>query len=438
MAKAMLAQLQPQPPALSPRLTFWVSAAFVVFLYLCFVGVVPFADRVIYDLDETGGGDILKQIFFIILGLVFTVYLDVAKQTGGGTPLKSLISPLLLLTLGWALLSVGWSAVPEIALRRLILTVIVIFIAYAAVALLGPPKVLNLLFYTLVGLLFISVLAIPFITNAVHQVAERGADDLAGNWRGIFIHKNYAGFVCAFVVLVGLPRALYGQGSGRKWAWFGCGLACVFLWFSASKTSLILLPLTVAAGLLSARALANATPTMRRAYTYMLAVTVSLLGLGVWLTGALEMLSDPTAFTGRTSIWAVLSDLISQRPMLGYGFASLYGVGMATPLLNVASGWVLLAAYGHNGYLDMLASLGVIGLFLSVVTFVVAPLRQLIRLPNVPKDVLATTLGLLFFVVLHNITETSLFDRERPVWVVVLLVGAIVQVYAVNNNKSSA
>ena len=193
MAGLMLAHLPPQPPALSPRLTFWVSTAFVVFLYLCFVGVIPFADRVIYDLDETGGGDIFKQLFFVTLGLVFAGVLLKQPQVS----LKPLITPMLLVTLGWALLSVGWSAVPDIALRRLILTLIVIFITYASVALLGPRKVLDILFFTLLGLLIISYLGLPVIANAVHNIGERGNDALAGNWRGIFIHKNEAGFAWA-------------------------------------------------------------------------------------------------------------------------------------------------------------------------------------------------------------------------------------------------
>jgi len=434
MAGLMLAHLPPQPPALSPRLTFWVSAAFVVFLYLCFVGVIPFADRVIYDLDETGGGDIFKQLFFVTLGLVFAGVLLKQPQVS----LKPLITPMLLVTLGWALLSVGWSAVPDIALRRLILTLIVIFITYASVALLGPRKVLDILFFTLLGLLIISYLGLPVIANAVHNIGERGNDALAGNWRGIFIHKNVAGFACAFIIMMGLQRLWFGVNNQRKLTLAAIILAAVFLFFTASKTPAGLLLPVVMLATASVWFLKKADLNKRKIYLWIGAATALSIVAVVYFSGILEILSDPMTFTGRAAIWSVLGELIADRPLLGYGYASVYGVGMATPLLNYASGWVLLVAQAHNGYLDMLLTLGVIGFILTVLTFIILPLRQLFLLPQIPRDILATCLCLLMFVVLHNIMETSIFDRERPQWVVLLIVVAITQAYAFTNRKPSA
>lgn len=418
-------------PRLSPRLTFWVSAAFVVFLYLCFVGVVPFVDRAIYELDETGGGDILKQVLFVLLGLAFAGFLAAQPQVR----LRPMVTPMLVVTLGWALLSVGWSAVPDIALRRLILTLIVIFIAYAAVVLLGPRKVLDVLFYTLLSLIIISYVGLPLINNAMHMVDERGADVLAGNWRGIFIHKNVAGFACAFLIVLGFQRALFGAANQKVLAFVSIALASVFLWFSASKTSMFLLLPVLVLGTLLAQAVHSRTPSQRQTLWWLSVFFTVLFGLGLYVSVTLEFLNDPDALTGRSAIWAVVGQLIAERPVFGYGFASVYGVGMATPLLSYASGWVLLVAHAHNGYLDMLLTLGVIGFVFSLLTFIILPLRQLFLLPTVPKDILATCLCLLMFVVLHNLTETSLFDRERAQWVVLLLVAAVAQAYAIANRK---
>ena len=434
MAGLMLAHLPPQPPALSPRLTFWVSAAFVVFLYLCFVGVIPFADRVIYDLDETGGGDIFKQLFFVTLGLVFAGVLLKQPQVS----LKPLITPMLLVTLGWALLSVGWSAVPDIALRRLILTLIVIFITYASVALLGPRKVLDILFFTLLGLLIISYLGLPVIANAVHNIGERGNDALAGNWRGIFIHKNTAGYVCAFIIMMGLQRLWFGVNNQRKWTLAGINLAVVFLFFTASKTPAGLLLPVVLLSTVSVWFLRNADLTKRKIYLWTGAATALSIVAAVYFSGILEILSDPMTFTGRAAIWSVLGELIADSPLLGYGYASVYGVGMATPLLNYASGWVLLVAYGHNGYLDLMVTVGSIGFLLVIITFIMMPMYKIAMANKIPPDILGILLSLMFFIVLHNFIESTIFDREQAPWVTLLIISAAAQYYALSQAKTSA
>ena len=431
MAGLMLAHLPPQPPALPPRLTLWVSAAFVMFLYLCFVGGIPFADRVIYDLDETGGGDIVKQLLFITLGLVFAGVLLKQPQVS----LKPLITPMLLVTLGWALLSVGWSAVPDIAIRRLILTLIVIFITYASVALLGPRKVLDILFFTLLGLLIISYLGLPVIANAVHNIGERGNDALAGNWRGIFINKNTAGYVCAFIIMMGLQRLWFGVNNQRKLTLAAIILAAVFLFFTASKTSAGLLLPVVMLATASVWFLKKADLNKRKIYLWIGAATALSIMATVYFSGVLEILSDPMTFTGRAAIWSVLGELIADRPLLGYGYASVYGVGMATPLLNYASGWVLLVVHGHNGYLDLMVTVGSIGFLLVIITFIMIPMYKIVMANKIPHDILGIILSLMFFVVFHNMIESTIFDREQAPWVAFVIITAIAQFYAMEKRS---
>jgi hypothetical protein len=76
---------------------------------------------------------------------------------------------------------------------------------------------------------------------------------------------------------------------------------------------------------------------------------------------------ESDTLSGRAFIWPEVLSFVSQRPLFGYGFESFW-----TPerieTISTALGWGLREA--HNAYLEMLLSLGVVGLILML--FVVA------------------------------------------------------------------
>lgn len=75
-------------------------------------------------------------------------------------------------------------------------------------------------------------------------------------------------------------------------------------------------------------------------------------------------LSDLQTLTGRTDIWKVSLSFIAIHPFLGYGFGSFWNENRIRKFEEVV-GWG--ASHGHSTYIDIVLSLGVLGLALFVV-----------------------------------------------------------------------
>ena len=72
------------------------------------------------------------------------------------------------------------------------------------------------------------------------------------------------------------------------------------------------------------------------------------------------LLGRDATFSGRTLLWDQLIELISQRPLLGYGYGAIWRT--STPYLatlSMAAGWT--PEHAHNAYLDLLLALGLTG-----------------------------------------------------------------------------
>jgi exopolysaccharide production protein ExoQ len=123
--------------------------------------------------------------------------------------------------------------------------------------------------------------------------------------------------------------------------------------------------------------------------------------------------SDPT-LTGRTTVWRYVLYRWDENPYLGQGYGALWQVGpQIEAYLRHAevTGWLMNEA--HNGYLDVLAQTGIVGLVLLAVFILSGFLILLfakqrdLHEPNVWQlFAMYLTLGML----LYNITETSFFS----------------------------
>jgi O-antigen ligase len=182
---------------------------------------------------------------------VFTTALAVLGTRPWLRPAALLCVPLpVVLALVVCLVS-AWSPVPLIALRRLGLTVCIIWSLCIAAQELGYARVLLLLKGVLLAVLvanYVAVLAFPAL--GMHTTDTDTDLGLVGDWRGVMGHKNVAGVVCAITLLV------YGFDFKRRWVVVQVMtmlLAAVFLLFSQSKTSVAIVVLAAIIGILFTR-----------------------------------------------------------------------------------------------------------------------------------------------------------------------------------------
>ncbi|WP_174300297.1 O-antigen ligase [Caulobacter sp. S45] len=258
----------------------------------------------------------------------------------------------------WACASKSWSIMPDDTGRRAFALILTTVFGFGLGAAFTGRSMVQII--AAAGLLLAAgsvVVAIAIPRYGVEQLVN------AGDWRGLWDTKNaLAGFMM-ISALAAACAATLADGHRRLWvASFGL---CVFdLLMSRGKTSLVCLLLGLA--LLAAFSLARRGPV--RAV------------LAVWGAGALSLAAGFSAFvvpdalfhaigkdptlTGRTQIWAAVLGQVAQRPLTGFGFAAFWNKQSA-PAMVVAkqTGWV--APEAHNGWLDLLAQVGWVGLALT-------------------------------------------------------------------------
>jgi O-antigen ligase len=365
--------------------------------------------------DNTGDGNAMRQISYLA---VFIATAVVAHKRG--TRLQGL--PLtLVLALGWCWLSVTWAVDPVIAVRRLTLTTIVVLTVFFISRRLGYQATIRALRIALVAALLANYAAVfGWPEVGIHQLGPGEDPGLVGDWRGIAQHKNFAGPMCAFTVLL---FALDAREIRRLLRWSVVVAAGYFLFQTGSKTSMGILGVSLAAG----------WPYRRYNPRYRVYLIPATLLLGIVVTGLLynyagalaTAFARPDALTGRVQIWPVLLAYSQDHWLGGSGYGSFWNVGPASPVYKYITGWVSEIVSGHNGYLDLLVQVGVPGLLLTITAAIVLPLARLLSSLTVSRHSGALLTALIVFCAGHNVTESSLLDRDALVQVVLMFAVAL-------------
>jgi O-antigen ligase len=409
-------------PLARPRTGFGVmDAVFVGLMLLAFVGLQPFAIRnPATDLQTgpyqmTGSGDAIRQVLYIV---VFATAVGAAFLRRGFA-LAAIVPPLLSLLLAWCLLSAVWASAPDVAMRRAGLAIVVALSTMFCVDTLGTERSFDLWRYILAAILIVNCLSIAFVHQAVHLPGEQDPG-LVGNWRGLYFHKNIAGAVSAITAIVFFFTAL------DKKRWFDiaiCALAVGFTVMTRSKSSLGLLPVAIFAGLAYRIAWKR---SLDRSIVGVGLLLVAFLGAAFVVVDAdaiSRALEDPTEFTGRAAIWQAELAFARDHLFLGSGFGTFADTGALSPLHNyVAGSWVEAVAHGHSGYLQILVTIGSVGLLLTVAAIIVAPARRFWRMDDgADLGFKSMLLALFVFLIAHNFMESDFLEGDAPAWVACLL-----------------
>lgn len=396
---------------------------YFVFLMMIFIGQEPFSPRnqeqLVAMASSNDGSDPFKQVFFIGFALLLTL-IELSRRYE--LQYRFTYWPMVLM-LGWFLITCAWGVDPFVSFKRVMQQVIVVYITFVSLALLGPERIYRTLVAALVLSLLICWISLPLTPHAVHPPTESDKA-LIGAWRGFFFHKNIAGAVMALTFVV-TAHAFF---TTRKWyyALFSV-MAFVFVVGTKSKTSLAL-----CFGILAVSAVYRylSQSVARRAILLLLVGLGMLVFLALYITfqPLIERLfADPTSFTGRVSIWQVAIDYLADHPYLGAGFGGFWQVGANSPAHDYLNQqFQMLTAHSHNGYLEILVTTGPIGLVLLLVSFVVLPAWWFLTgATRHNATLLATSFAIWSFVIYQNLLETSFFDKDRQVWVIFLAAMAI-------------
>ncbi|WP_019904099.1 O-antigen ligase [Methylobacterium sp. 77] len=396
------------------------KAVFLAFLLLAWISLRPFQDLSNPDVAELSSGR--EGLTYASFGILAALALALTV-VGHARALNSFVSPWFLALGAWLALNVVLSQDPATSAKRLTLTGAVM-LASACLPLLARSRndlrnLLAIASLLLLGACYLGMLLAPDL--AIHQANDVVEPMLAGNWRGVFGHKNGAAAVMAMLVFIGIAVARSGL--------MAVGLVIValsglFLVGSEGKSATALL--------VAALAITGLFTVIRSFRGRILLTLVPLFAINLFSVGTVvsEPLAaivralpvDPT-FTGRTDVWEFAIEALGARPLTGYGFSAFWNNVTVRAASDDGSSWAGYASHSHNSYLDTAVTLGLPGLVLVLAIFVVAPLRDIMRIEASGRtDPLATMfVQIWLFGLLLSCMESFLFDGGDPIWVTFLV-----------------
>jgi exopolysaccharide production protein ExoQ len=362
--------------------------------------------------SASAAGATLNSILWLVLFVAAPIYL--VQRTGMVLRLLRSLNVFFIAFFLLVLLSITWSAAPDVTFDRFRRLVIIVCCCMA-VALVGwnPRQFQNLLRPVLTAFVAGSIVyGLVFPELAIHH---QDSYELRDAWHGLAYQKNVFGALATYTVILWLHAALSRQAAWWKALLFGgLGLVCVRL--SHSSTSLLISIFSIFLLFLTMRS----PPALRRYMPYIIGLFVVLVALYVLavlgLVPALQSLLDPITSltgknareaTGRAPIWELIELEIARHPWLGIGYGA-YWVG---PIPGTAS-YVFVtaiffyAASSHSGYLEVTNDLGYVGLA-CLIGYVLVYVRQSMRLWRTDRNQAALYLALIFQQGLENLSEAE-------------------------------
>lgn len=308
----------------------------------------------------------------------------------------------LVLLLVLAVLSSLWGQMPDLILRKSIglfgTTLFGIALAIR-VSFEEQLRMLSWLFRILAALSLVCVVLLPS-----YGISSEG------EWMGVFGYKNALGAAMGLGLLVEwhLPTPTRLSKVLKTLAML---LYVVVLLNSDSVTpGVCLVGTLVLVNIYKFAALRLRVPSY--ALSLMLAVLVSAGSLLVSANSdrVMGLLGRSSHLTGRTEIWSLVISFISQRPILGYGYSGFWlGASPESFVVNRLMGGPVM--YSHNGYLEMLLTLGAIGLLLTLV-FLATGIKRALGLCRRPFDTELWPLAFLLYFLFHNLGEVTIATQQ--------------------------
>jgi O-antigen ligase len=331
----------------------------------------------------------------------------------------------LLLLFFYMLVSISWSDYPFVSLKRWIKASGIILMAL--IVLTGPSpreeieSILRRMAYILIPFSLLLVKYFP------HLGRKWGRYSGVPMWTGVTYGKNELGLLCVIAVLFLIwtwaktrtdterPPAKYEKMANvavlglALYLLKGPGLA-----YSATAMVILTIGLTTLF-ILRHRKLSTHLLTMACLLTLLTGLVYPFMwnSLSINPVAVVASLTNREAnLTGRDRIWDELIPVFRQNPVLGVGYGGYWIAPLEFEKLTVNE--------AHNGYLDVLIELGVVGIIL--LTFAIAAFFTKAT-ESFQYDIEWGSFLLIFVLIslLHNITESSYVRPTMLIWNVLVL-----------------
>ena len=364
------------------------------------------------------GVDLLLYLFASLLAVWLLINTDRFERYKAKWRINFFILGFVLL----CLLSLAWTVHLIGTIYHVLILIFTTFLASFLGVYFTSRKFLTILFWFASVTVLASWLLLLFFPNAAIM-----GDPHAGSWRGVFWHKNFTGSLMAFGTIIFL---LYGftatrHNTGRitvcvigyllslVYTVFSKSAAGVAIWFGLSMAAVILFIWS------------KIRVRLTRPHYILIAALVLAIGLLAILNldFVFGLVNRESTLTGRLPLWNYLISIASQRPILGRGFGAVWVVEEFQLQTTLAQGWSFAITNGHNGFIDILLGLGIVGFLSVLVIYFITLYRTGKYFINESKFENSLPFLVIIYFLLSNLTISFFLEFESFHWI--LLVTAL-------------
>jgi exopolysaccharide production protein ExoQ len=325
-------------------------------------------------------------------------------------------------------LSAVWSIEPAATLLRFVSLAAIVLLCFA-ISLTGwhprrfqqvaiPPMM-----FILVASLVLGMVAPEMVTEIGTDISQKDA------WRGITLTKNEFGMMASIGVIICVNGWLSREGRAY-WSIAGIAVAFTCLILSRSNTSLFATIVGVLFMVLVMR-----VPVIKRRYSTHVAVAIAVTilvselaiqqlipGVSILTAPITSLTGKDTSFSARTVIWNIIKEHIQAAPYLGTGYGAYWlGPVPTSPSYIFLSLMYFYPTESHNGYLEVVNDLGILGL-ICLLLFLFWFIRQALQLMQIDRSQAALYLALLFQQMVMNMSESEWFSRTSTFAIFILAI----------------
>jgi len=351
---------------------------------------------------------IVYGLAYLIIALLFRRNrFPVAMVLGKIWPLTLLI--------GFAIVSTAWSEYPEVTIRR-------------SIGLIGTTAVGLYLGWRLdqkaliVLLARVCAICMAFSLLVVLAMPERGimeTGSLAGNWRGMYRHKNILGVTAAVSVVCIFFAARAQGGFSRFWlAMLGISVTNILGSSSATAVGSLLAMLGIY-WLFTLRVIARSLKVVAVVGAATGAALLILSGI-IDLEAMMSSVGKSADLTGRWPLWTRLIETSGESLFFGQGYGAFW-MPRNPIVMQIWSDGYFMPIDAHNGMINVYLDLGLMGCLIFILwygTSLYLALHQLDRKVTAEAGFIFAVLALF---AIYSISEAIFLRGNGFLWLVMVV-----------------
>jgi exopolysaccharide production protein ExoQ len=341
------------------------KASLFLYLFFVFFGTsLPFQENV-SGMEDPSNENLVNQLVYSSLFLLSGISLFPKRSLAIRIFRKEKYLGLFLV---WSLMTVSWSELPFVSLKRWIQTfgMVIIFVS-AFLRFRSEEEAFRYVRAILIAYIPLSLLSILLVPGATDLKYEA--------WRGLASHKNMLGQVSLLSLIV-WSCAVFNPGYDRKMlGLLYVGLSCVLLVGSRSATSivtgvmLLLLAIVHYAEKKIARPVVGPYISSMLVFSCLISACL-LLYLSPDIAPSMsEFIGKHSSIVVRADLWSGIWEVVKKHWFLGCGFQGFWVVDNPA-IMGIYEELQWISPHAHQGYLEILNETGIIGftlfLFMTV------------------------------------------------------------------------